>query len=383
MSGGAVVRRGERRSALGFVAAVSALAIAGLLAAATRVSILGHWYGLFLLRGREGPTLELKDDLVLGDASRLVIGIPFSPIRSLLEDARPRAGQARLDLDWDEREGSGSVLNHLADGTDLITIFSRYEDSEGLVPHGLFVGGALPDIAADARLQNESGMSHRDARGWTHVWCNVNEAVWIPGVANLSYPSQWRFLGSRVLIRDAERVVLESSHEITDGGARLRMDRFAYFRAGLPYFRLGIRFTNVGDRDQRFTYAYGDEPWVGEFGSAEGNIGWTGAGYVATEAALDPRAERWAGILDEKTGAANFIAWVGEDLPDTVYFSNSPGPPRGRGLLESNEVFIGLEWPNRVLRPGEARSMLLAIGLAGRDPATGRPALPEGAGPNR
>ena len=49
--------------------------------------------------------------------------------------------------------------------------------------------------------------------------------------------------------------------------------------------------------------------------------------------------------------------------------------------LDSNEVFIGLEWLAQVLQPGEQRSYLLAIGITRLDEALGVPVLPEGAGP--
>lgn len=370
---GTVIRRGERRARVALGLGLVSLALAGVLAAATRVTFAGHWYGLFLLRGKDGPTLELKDDLVLGDGSRLLVGLQFAAVRRLL--GRAAASGTRLELDWDEREGSGMVTNHLADGTELITLFSRYTDSQGNQPHGLFVGGALPEIAADPASQSESGMTLHDSRGWTHIWCNVNEAMEVGD--ELTFPGQWRFLGSRVHIRDPQRAVLESSHEVVGrGGARLRVDRFAYFKAGEPWFKLGIRVTNVGEAPARYSYIYGDEPWVGEFGSGAGNVGWVTSGLVGNEAVLDTHQHRWAGIYDEKSGAADFLAWVGDDVPDDAYFSNTAGPPAGREPLTSNEVFIAVEWLSRTVRPGESRNMLLAVGMGERT-ARG-PRLPPG-----
>lgn len=379
---GAPALRGERRSRRAVVAVVG-LGVAAALAAATRLTIAGHWQGVFLLRGKGGVLLEVKDDLFLGDGSRLIGGVSFSRVRRLVSGSGdPAPGTASLALEWDERAGSGLVRNRLGDGTELVTLFGRYEDSEGRTPQGLFVGGALPDVAADDRAQNESGVTYRDARGWHHVWCNVNEAIYDHVQHRFAYPSEWRFLGSRALIRDPERVVLESSHEAVIGGVPLRVDRFAYFRAGKPWFKLGIRVVNAGERDVHYTYVYGDEPWVGEFGSARGNVGWTAAGVVRVEGPVDLARHRWAGIVDEDSGVANFVSWVGADLPDQVFFSNRPG---GQGAipgapLDSNEVFIGLRWDRRTLGPGEDRSMLLSFGLAAVD-AAGIPSIPPGAGP--
>jgi hypothetical protein len=179
-------------------------------------------------------------------------------------------------------------------------------------------------------------------------------------------------------------VVIESSHEIRLARGPVRMDRFAYFTAGESFFKLGIRFLNLGEQDVVYSYAYGDEPWVGTFGSAEGNVGWVEGGLVETEGSVDAREKRWAGVLDKKTGVANFAAWVGEDLPDLVYFSNRPGsfrPASAKIPLASDEVFIGLQWEERLLHPGESRSILLALGIAENDVARHLPRLPAGAGP--
>jgi len=366
---------------VGLVLSVGALGVAALLAAATDIRISGHWQGMFLLRGKEGLPLVVQDDVFLGDGSRLVAGFSFSRVRQVLASGAPRQGRAWLELDWDDADGSGLVRNHLAEGTELVTDFSRYDDDEGKNPQGLFVGGALPEVAAGEE-QDESGMSFHDARGWHHVWCNVNELLMDLDSRRRWSPGSWTYLGARVLIRDPDRVVIESSHAIPVLGGALRVDRFAYFAAGKPWFKLGIRVVNTGDRPVRYAYAYGDEPWVGHFGSSAGNVGWVRDGIIRVEVLIDARANRWAGILDEESGIADFIAWVGEVMPDRVYFANQPGSRFERlgQPLDSNAVFVGLEWLDQVLRPGEQRSYLISLGLA-RPDASGIPVLPEGAGP--
>lgn len=372
---------GGWRPRLALVGALALVALAGLFAAMTRVEVTGRWRGLYVLQGRDSPRLEVKDDLLLGDGSRLIASVSLTRVRTLLgfEPAAPRPGEPSLALDWDEREGRGLIRNRFADGTELVTLFGRYEDDDGKTPHGLFVGGAVPDIAADAAHQDQSGMAYHDARGWTHIWCNVNEALVDKGANAFVWPSTWRFLGSRVLVNDGRRVVLETNHEADLKGGTLRMDRFAYFAAGQPWFELGIQLTALGPGPVEYAYLYGDEPWVGRFGSADGNVGWVEERIVLNEELIDPVAHRWGGILDEKSGFANYIEWLGEVAPSQVYFSNaagkfSPGP--GPVPLSSNEVFIGLQWTGQRLRPGEERSIRLAIGLAEHDPATGRPMRP-------
>ena len=366
-------------------AGLAALAGAGLLLATTRIEIEGRWRGLFLLRAHDGRMLELQDDLYLGDGSRLVLGVSFSRLRRWLGLAPTAApeGAAALELDWDERAGRGMVRNRLGDGRELVTLLGRFEDDVGGHPRGLFVGGAVPDVAGDPAHQDQSGMALHAGGRWVHVWCNVNEAlVDMDGPHQTIPPSAFRFLGSRVLVQDARRVVLESSHEISLRRGRLRMDRFAYFAAGEPFFKLGIRITALGPGPVTYAYLYGDEPWVGNFGDASGNLGWIEGTIVAIEGNVDPRESRWAGIVDLKSSYANYLEWQGDDLPDDVYFSNHIGKHATAAAvvpLTSNEVFLGLQWVGRRLAPGDGRSMLLVIGLADRDPATGKPRRPAAA----
>jgi hypothetical protein len=367
-------------------AALMALAAAGLLLATTRIEIEGRWRGLFLLKARDGRMLELQDDLYLGDGSRLVAGVSFSALRRWLGagPAAPAPGAAALELDWDERTGRGLVRNRLGDGSELVTLFGRFEDDHGNHPRGLFVGGAVPDVASDLRNQDQSGMALREGGQWFHVWCNTNEAlVDMDGPAYRTlYPGDLRFLGSRVLVNDPQRVVLESNHEVTLLRGRVRMDRFAYFAAGEPFFKLGIRITALGPQQVTYAYLYGDEPWVGHFGTATGNYGWVDGEVVPFEGKFDTVKNRWAGIVDLKTGLANYLEWLGDDLPDDGYFANQAGHHAATSKhvpLDSNEVFIGLQWVGRRLAPGEGRGIRLVIGLAGRDPATGKPIRPPAA----
>jgi hypothetical protein len=372
------------RRRLAPIAALVALTGAALLAASTRVDFQGRWRGLYLLRGEAGGRLELKDDLLLGDGARLVVGASFAPLRRLLgvEAAPGRAGLPALALEWDEAGGRGLVRNLLADGTELLTMLGRYRDSQGGAPQGLFVGGAAPEVSAALDRQSQSGMAYRNARGWFHIWCNVNEG-WVDQASGRTLgPSAWRFLGSRVLQDDGRSAVIESSHVVEVTGGRLRMDRVATFTAGERAFQLSVVVSSLGPGEIRSAYLYGDEPWVGYFGSADGNVGWVEEEVLPFETAIDAAAHRWAGILDRKTGLANYLGWGGGEVPSEVYLSNFAGrwaPVEDRVPLASNEIFLGLQWREQRLLPGEARSYRLSVGLADADPVTGRPRRPAGA----
>lgn len=353
------------------VAIVAALAAVLAVVATTHVNLRGRFYGLYLLESGSGRPFELKDDLMLGDGPRLITGVSFSALRALL--SRGNGQLPRLDVEWDEEDGGGFITNYLGDGRALQTVFGRYVDDEGNSPQGIFVGGAVADVASGV-AQNQSGMALRDARGWHHIWCNVNELLVLTATGRVVFPGEWKFLGSRLLANDPRRAVIRSEHELKVRGVHLRMERFGYFKAGNPWFRLGINIVNLGEEPVSFSFGYGDEPWVGEFGSAEGNIGWT-EGRIATAVSwINPRTSQWGGILDTKTGLANFVSWVGS-APDSAYFGNHPGTPSMAEIgapLTSNEVFIGLEWRDRRIDAGETLSLRLTLGLA----ATGADGLP-------
>jgi hypothetical protein len=376
--------RGHWRSRALLALLLVLLVSAGGFLVVTRISIEGTWHGLFLLRSRDGRRLELKDDLFLGDGSRILAGGSFAGVKRWLRLDGPSLSDdtPHLTLEWNEREGRGFVHNVLGPGEALLTSFGRYEDSDGKHPQGLFVGGSLPDVAANASGQDESGMSYNDGKSWYHIWCNVNEGMQDDAAARMTFPGDWRFLGSRVLLNDPTRVVLASRHELSFTGGRLLMERFAHFTAGEPFFRLGVRVTALGPGPVEFSYVYGDEPWVGHFGSSDGNVGWVAEGLLYYEGPIDPLIHRWAGILDELTGFAAYIEWVGEEIPSLAYVSNKPASfalPPLQIPLHSNEVFIGLEWTHRRLQPGESRSFYLIIGMAEADPRTKRPLRPAAA----
>jgi hypothetical protein len=105
-------------------------------------------------------------------------------------------------------------------------------------------------------------------------------------------------------------------------------------------------------------------------------------GLQTVEGRVEQPRNRWAGIVDLKSGHANFIGWLGENPPSDVYFSNHAGQFSDASYkvpLTSNEVFIGLQWIGQRLAPGEGLGIQLVIGLADKDPVTGKPRLPPAA----
>jgi len=233
-------------------------------------------------------------------------------------------------------------------------------------------------------------MAFYDGARWFHVWCNSNEGIFSPNQFYPVPPSDWHFLGSRVLHHEESSLILESRHEVSIEGTPLRIDRYAFFKAGATYFVLKIIIRNIGTRPAVYSYQYGDEPWLGDYGSSQGNVGGAADGLHKFTGRIDTKKLHYAGYFDygndaigeshTYTGVANFIEWSGNEEP-VVYFTNGPNDPpqagAGKTPLSSNTRFIGILWGPQTLQPGQSKEYTLAIGMADRDPKTGFPKKPE------
>lgn len=382
--------RTSSKKILAFLAIISAVLIITLLVT-VRFNIKGHFEGFFLLRDKVSGKYEFADHLFVGKGSRLVYGLDLTAPKYRLLNAffsAHREDMVHLHCDWNPYDGSGMVSNQLADGTRLVTYFGRYLDDDEEV-HGLFVGGGLPDtVSANANYNmNRSGMTYFDGKRWYHIWCSVNEGIGPAGREVMLTPAHWKFLGSRVVSKSDRNVELSSSHSVLINNLPVRIDRRVNFTAGETWFNLEITITNNGDKPLHYNYVYGDEPWVGYYGTALGDVGWVKDRLVNHEEVLDSLKYSYAGLVDSGnrvigerpvyTNLANFIEWFGAERP-MVYFADRGGYPPLPGTkkpLESNERFIGLEWA-RPLSPGESASIRLAIGMAAFDPGLGLPVKP-------
>lgn len=359
-----------------------------------RWDITGDWEGLYLLAG-PGNILTVTDDLFPEDTECLVTGFALEWLnKSVIAEKCDALSGSSLSVHWDEKQGRGYVKNFYHDGRKLLINLSRFKNEEGVLSSGIFVGGGLPTSDPDCRIKDkdETGMSYFDGNRWYHIWCSVNEAV-LPasGSSNPIYPQQWRFLGSRVLENSPNNISIVSHHWFAIEGVPLFVEKYFFYEAGDNYFTLITRVKNVGVKPVAFYYLYGDEPWVGHFGSARGNVGWLKGGLVKTEAEIDTKANSYAGLIDygndlagesrRFTGKANFIEWDKSSRPDLAYFSNVAGRfDQSKGCkvpLNSDTCrFLGLEWGPRPLGSAQSFSFTLAIGMANNDTASGSPIKP-------
>ncbi len=383
---------GKTKKKIIFIALIIVAFLINIVLMTVKFNITGSYEGIFFLRGEGGALFELKDDIYLGEAYRYIAGIDFEPAKQLYDSMfNGRVKGPHLYYKWDEKNGEGFVRNYLASGNQLLTNFSRFRDEFGNTTSGLFVGGGLPEyVEEDDKVKmNATGMAYHDGKRWYHIWCNANEAIFTSALEP-KYPSSWKYLGSKVIHHSEEDLILESNHEIMIDNIPLHINRHVSFRAGETYIALKVNIMNAGMSPATYYYSYGDDPWLGNYGSSGGNVGWSGDGFYYFVGRLNTKKYNYAGYFDFGNGAigqrhdftrtADFIEWFG-DIEPFAYFSNGPFdiPPitNEKIPLSSNARFIGLSWGPRTLQPGQSDPYTRAIGMADHDPKTGFPVKPK------
>lgn len=369
------------------------VAMVVLLIATTRFNIEGDWEGLYLLNGTEGKLFELKDDILLGEYERLIFKFNFESLKAQLPEKKRLRGPY-FEYKWQKRRGHGYIHSFFPDGSRFIACFSRFRDSQNKVPKGLFVGGGLPSSKYENKdiLNEETGVAWFDGTRWYHLWCNANEAI-AAADGKQSFPSQWEFLGSRVVYDHNGELILASNHRVTLDGHPFQVNRYVLYTAGDRHFFLIIDIKNIDSMPASYYYLYGDEPWVGDFGTSAGNVGWLKDRPFYFEGYIDTNANSFAGMYDignpyvlggtsiQYTGTANFIDWSYGIKPDMAYFSNNIGKAADEKekvpLFSKLNRVIMLQWGPRILAPGKSDRLILAIGMADKDPRKWLPVKPE------
>ena len=350
--------------------------------------------GIFILKGEKGDWLEVADDLFPEESSRLIWGKPLTLLKKVsVSGACTSSDTPCTSYEWNEKSGRGFIKMSRPDGRKLIVNLGRFLDSEGKLVSGLFLGGGLPPSDPDYNLfnKNETGMAYFDGRRYYHIWCNANEGV--VDAANVPIPpSHWQYISSKVLESSANDVTLVSSHRVLINNVPVTVERLLFYQTGNNYITLVTNFTNVGTVPTTFSYSYGDEPWIGDYGSSAGNVGWLGDRVVLTEMDIDPRKYSYAGMFDYGnplageshefyTRKANFIEWQPESRPDFAYFANRFGAAINKGenlpLSSPTDRVIALHWGPNILSPGQSFSFTISVGMADTDPTTGLPKKPD------
>lgn len=337
---------------------------------------------IYVLKKDKG--IDIRLDLLAEDSGRLLFMININCIFDYYMRARAVvSNRPVLELTWDEDKGTGDIKQYRPDGTMFSLTLARFVE-EGLKAKGVFVGGDLAygDVSRSPE-RSTSGFGYYDGRRWNHIWCALNEGFQVYGTERTIMPVMWKYEGSRVRQNTRDKVVVESVHEIDEGGGvRIRMLRRLVFRAQDDYFVLLVRFINISPFLLIYGYTIGDEPWVGDYyGMSLGDVGWTQGGIIGTEQFISPTENRYAGYWDignkaageeqVYTGYANFVEWIAP-LPNRVYFSNalerccSEQTP----LSSMDNRVINIMWLEEALSPGQSRDHVLAFGKATFDHAS-------------
>ncbi len=370
---------------------ITAIAAVALFNTYVTIHLGGHFEGFYLLKDTPSGKYEFTDHLFVGREKQIIYTLDlnnsyFRIARGLFHQHNENSNH--LHCEWNPKDGNGMVSSYFADGTALVTYLGRYLDDAREV-HGLFVGGGLPEtVASNTNYNmNNSGMTYFDGKRWYHIWCSVNEGIGSELTGISITPAAWEFLGSRVERRSSDNVILTSSHKTVVNEIPVRIDRKMNFTAGQTYFNLAITITNIGTAPLEYSYLYGDEPWVGYYGTSLGDVGWVKDRIVSYEEMIDTTKYSFVGMADignrvigeqpVYTNLANFIEWFGPERPTDAYFTNNLNqlPETGKVPLDSNERFVGVHW-ERILAPLESATIRLAIGMAVMNPQTGIPEKP-------
>lgn len=340
---------------------------------------------VYVLKGASGG-VEISRDLLAEDANRLIFMLDVNCLFNYLMKGFAQAtNEPVLELTWDAEGGIGDIKQFRPDGKVLEVAFSRFR--EGSSPHGLFIGGDLPygDTSRDSK-GNTSGMAYWDGIRWSHIWCAANEAFNLAGTQEMVAPPQWDFIGSSVVKDTYDEVILQSDHEKVVGDVKVLMQRAVSFKSNEDYIGLKVTISNPNSVPISYSYVYGDEPWLGGFGSSVGDVGWIEGSLIEKETMIDTEVHKYAGFWDygnhmagerndEFTGYANFIEWT-LPLPSFAFFSNDFRCCSDQPLESLDKRVIAVVWRDQSLMPGESRSYLMAVGMANvvngfpRKPAT-------------
>lgn len=372
--------------------AISLLLIIFALVVLVDFYIVDGYFGIFVLKKEKGIGIEITNDIYPNQSDRLLFKFDFNPFYEnvIVKGFKDKDEYPFLSYVWDDRNGRGFVVNMLSEKEKILYVFSRYKEEKGEVPKGLFLGGELPiaTYKEDKDFLNDTGMAYYDGFRWYHIWCTTNQGFSSVLDTNSLYsPSQWKYLGSEKIRNGDDKLILKSSHIAYVDGVPFAVDRYVYFKAGEPYFILEMNIKNIGENIAGFYYVYGDEPWVGDYGYSEGDVGWTKDGLILTEKQIDPKKYNFVGLYDygneligephNFTNMANFLEWEPKNSPTIVYFSNQFGfIDEKKPLAHQLNRVVSLQWGPVYLKPNEIYNLKLAVGMAIGNPSFKVPMKP-------
>lgn len=357
------------------------LIISGLVYLFVDFEIRNQYFGIFVLKKQDGFGIQIVNDIYPNELQHVILSFDFHPLtKNFFIRKNRRNIYPRLNYIWDKKRGRGFVVNYLEENKIFLTVLSRYKTDTNETPNGVFIGGELPasEFDREANKMNDTGMAYYNGSRWYHIWCNSNEGLASGSTMEPIPITNWKFLGSEVLERGSFKIIIKSNHLAVSDGNPLYIERFGIFLAGNPYMILVQRITNIGNNIASYYYVYGDEPWLGNYGSSIGNIGWVKDRLIKYEEQIDPKKYKFFGFYDygndvvgedhKFTGMANFIEWL-YDEPDVAFIVNQEGGKIDKAnpkkpLYSQLSRFIGGQWGPVYLQPKGCQIIVLAVGMA-------------------
>ncbi|MGE5892920.1 MAG: hypothetical protein ACM34I_02580 [bacterium] len=320
---------------------------------------------------KDDSRIRLDTDISFSEVDSLLFRVDATPLfNRLFEKIASATDAPLLNVSFDESRGRGVIKEFRPDGTRLEIALSRY-DHEEASPAGIVIGGEFP-IGDSAMVREGGGMAYFNGEKWIHLWCTANEGIALAGGGTVYEPQKWNYASGRIIKGTFNEVILESEHTVSPGGEPLHITRRLDLKAGDNFATLMIRITNTGKRAISYDYAYGDEPWIGIFGSSEGEVGWTRDGLITHETFINPLkysligyadvGNKEAGENDRYSGYANFIQWI-DTVPSQVYVSNTFYEVGNRILDSRDNRVLNVVWKNQFLPPGTSKTYKLRIGF--------------------
>ncbi len=321
---------------------------------------------------RDNSGVRLSTDIGFEDLDHLVFSLDLTPLfNRLFETGAIAMNTSILDSYFYTSRGVAVIKDFRSDGTRLEVSFSRFKEDNKRA-YGLIIGGDFP--LGDNRLHREgSGMAFFDGNRWYHLWCNANEGIALTG-GKVYDTTEWHYRRGRVIKRTVRDVILESIHDVELEGIPVTIRRWVYSQAGKNYIELIIDIFNNSERIISIDYAYGDEPWIGDFGTSRGDVGWYSGGIITRESYIDPVRYNFVGMWDvgngredgDFSGYANYIEWI-RPVPTMVYISNDFHSVNEKRFLNSHDNrIINIVWKGRKIYPKSSERIHLRIGFAGR-----------------
>jgi hypothetical protein len=300
----------------------------------------------------------------------------------LEREARPTPAGPRIENGWDPDTGRGSLTIHTPAGERIeVHLQDRFPGYTG----GLALGSQ--DRPACVVHPADGGEAQA-------VWCAQDESLVLhTDDGPLEYSFGWsenlgqgpdgvplHYLGGAIQSHDARGLLLAARHFAPP----FLVERWLLVDPGGALL-LRTRITNLRPAPLVFDWWAGEDPWVGRYGTADGDVGWApGRGLILNEASLDP-PPRALGIADQPSGLANaFVLGPDEDhaapgrgtpTPDHVLFANrfahAPGEVDPTRPLEAGSITaFNVGWTDRGLEPGESWEVSYALGRAERRDGT-------------